>query len=146
MRSECTVHSNLVELFLWLWFLVLDIVFPIVNFLHLTSICISAVGTRLCARHSVCQWCKFSFLSEPSWVFQWEVGGGCIDRYMQNANLNQIFKCNFYDIFRFKNYMTLRIDVFKDKRNRISDKAMGITFIGRTFSSFNTLGKIYRII
>lgn len=42
--------------------------------------------------------------------------------------------------------MTLRIDVFRDKRNRISDKAMGITFIGRTFSSFNTLGKIYRII
>lgn len=42
--------------------------------------------------------------------------------------------------------MTLRMDVFKDKRNRISDKAMGITFMGRTLSSFNALGKIYRII
>lgn len=65
---------------------------------------------------------------------------------MQNANLNQIFKCNFYVIFRFKDSMTLRMDVFKDKRNRISDKAMGITFMGRTLSSFTALGKIYRII
>lgn len=38
------------------------------------------------------------------------------------------------------------MDGFKDKMNRITDKAIGIIFIGSTFSCFNTLGKIYRTI